>query len=73
MSDKSTNILSGWSAVGVLYSTIPDKDVRFMSFSNGPVLLLDPPSLLFKGYTMGIFPGIKQKGREAHDSPLSSA
>jgi len=52
--------------------SIPDKDMRFMSFLNGPDLFLDPPSLLFKGYTMGIFPGIKQNGREAHHSPLSS-
>ena len=31
------------------------------------------PVFLFKGYTMGSFPRIKQKGCEAHHSPLSSA
>jgi hypothetical protein len=52
--------------------SIPGKGMRFISFSTCPDPFLDPTSVLFKGYTKGTFPGIQQKEREAHHSPLSS-
>jgi len=82
MSDKSTDIVrmvrskvivsrrTDYSMDPAFWVSIPGKDMRFKYFSNGPDLLLNPPSLLFKGYTMDIFPGIKQNGREAHHSHL---
>ena len=53
--------------------SIPGKGMRLISSSNGPDLLLDPASVLFKGYTMDSFPGMKQKGRQVHHSPVSNA
>jgi hypothetical protein len=52
--------------------SILGRSKQFFSTPQCPARLWDPPGLLYDGY-WGFSPGVERPGREADNSPLSSA